>query len=300
MIELEQVTMQFGRQIVLNKIDLKVQAGEIIGLVGANGAGKSTLINLILGRLQPTAGKIRVLKTAPAQKAHFNQIGAMLQTDHRIERLTVSELLTMVRHYYQQPLPLADLLQMTHLATQASQRVTQLSGGQLRRLTFGLAMAGDPTLLFLDEPTVGMDVTSRQHFWQQIEHLKQTGKTIIVTSHYLEEIEKIATRILVLKAGRFQYDGDFATLQQQYQSNQITFKTDQELTAIKQWPEVLNYQIQADQVRLQVENSDQVLTKLSPLIGQTIHEVRIQSGTLTDIYNEMMGGTTDGIINPTK
>lgn len=300
MIEMQQVTMQFGAKVVLKKVSLKVQPGEIIGLVGANGAGKTTLINLILGRLQPTSGQISVLQAAPSEKRHFNRIGAMLQDDSRIARLKVSEELTMVGQYYQQPLPVATLLKMADLTEQANQMVNQLSGGQLRRMTFALAMAGDPDLIFLDEPTVGMDVTSRQHFWQQIDQLKQAGKTIILTSHYLEEIEKVATRILILKDGQFQYDGDFQTLQQQYRSSQIQFKTDESMANLQDWPEVLAYQEHAHRISLQVTNSDVVLARLSPQIGQTIHQVQVQAGSLTDIYNEIMGADTDAIINGSK
>lgn len=288
MIEIKQVTMQFEQQVVLNQVDLSVQPGEIVGLVGANGAGKSTLINLILGRLQPTAGEIRILGQKPTEKEHFNLLGAMMQGNVRLARVSVIEELELVCSYYQQPRSVAELLTLADLKAQAHKMVSQLSGGQLRRLSFALAMAGNPDLLFLDEPTVGMDVGSRQKFWQQIEQLKEAGKTIIVTSHYLEEIEHIATRILLLKDGQFQFDGDLATLQQQFKGTQIRFTTDLPADTFAKWPGVIRVTKTGANVLLQVTKSDPILGQLAPMMDTQIHNVQVQASSLNAIYSEMM------------
>lgn len=288
MIEIKQVTMQFEQQVVLNQVDLSVQPGEIVGLVGANGAGKSTLINLILGRLQPTAGEIRILGQKPTEKEHFNLLGAMMQGNVRLARVSVIEELELVCSYYQQPRSVAELLTLADLKAQAHKMVSQLSGGQLRRLSFALAMAGNPDLLFLDEPTVGMDVGSRQKFWQQIEQLKEAGKTIIVTSHYLEEIEHIATRILLLKDGQFQFDGDLATLQQQFKGTQIRFTTDLPTDTFAKWPGVIRVTKTGGNVLLQVTKSDPILGQLAPMMGIQVHDVQVQASSLNAIYSEMM------------
>ncbi|KGB14748.1 hypothetical protein FD49_GL000002 [Latilactobacillus sakei subsp. sakei DSM 20017 = JCM 1157] len=289
MIDIQQLKMQFDSQVVLAGLDLTVQPGEIIGLVGANGAGKSTLINLMLGRLTPTQGQIRILGEQPNEKHHFNQVGAMTQGDVPLARLKVIEELALVRSYYQTPLPIETLLTLADLTEHAQKLVSQLSGGQLRRLSFALAMAGNPQLLFLDEPTVGMDVGSRQKFWQQIDCLKKQGKTIILTSHYLEEIEHIATRILILKAGEFQYDGDFATLQRQFKDAQVSFTTTEPLDRFTQWSAVTSASQDGAKVTLQVSDSDQVLAQLAPLLNTKVHDIRIQASSLADIYREIMG-----------
>lgn len=289
MIDIQQLKMQFDSQVVLAGLDLTVQPGEIIGLVGANGAGKSTLINLMLGRLTPTQGQIRILGEQPNEKRHLNQVGAMTQGDVPLARLKVIEELALVRSYYQTPLATEMLLTLANLMEHAQKLVSQLSGGQLRRLSFALAMAGNPQLLFLDEPTVGMDVGSRQQFWQQIDDLKQQGKTIILTSHYLEEIEQIATRILILKAGQFQYDGDFATLQRQFKDAQVSFTTTEPLDSFTQWSAVTSASQDGAKVTLQVSDSDQVLAQLVPLLLTKVHDIRIQASSLADIYREIMG-----------
>ncbi|MCM1598271.1 ABC transporter ATP-binding protein [Latilactobacillus sakei] len=289
MIDIQQLKMQFDSQVVLAGLDLTVQPGEIIGLVGANGAGKSTLINLMLGRLTPTQGQIRILGEQPNEKRHLNQVGAMTQGDVPLARLKVIEELALVRSYYQTPLATEMLLTLANLTEHAQKLVSQLSGGQLRRLSFALAMAGNPQLLFLDEPTVGMDVGSRQQFWQQIDDLKQQGKTIILTSHYLEEIEQIATRILILKAGQFQYDGDFATLQRQFKDAQVSFTTTEPLDSFTQWSAVTSASQDGAKVTLQVSDSDQVLAQLAPLLLTKVHDIRIQASSLADIYREIMG-----------
>lgn len=290
MIEIKQVKMQFGQQVVLNQVDLSVQPGEIVGLVGANGAGKSTLINLILGRLQPTSGQISVLGQKATEKQHFNQVGAMNQGNVPLARLRVIEELGLVRSYYQNPKTIDELLALADLKAQAQKMVTQLSGGQLRRLSFALAMAGNPQLIFLDEPTVGMDVGSRQKFWQKIDQLKASGKTIFVTSHYLEEIEHVATRILLLKDGQFQYDGDFATLQKQFKGTQISFTTELAASEFEQWIDVVRATKQGSTITLTVTNGDTVLGELTPLIGTKIYNLQTQNSSLNEIYNEMMEG----------
>lgn len=290
MIEIKQVKMQFGQQVVLNQVDLSVQPGEIVGLVGANGAGKSTLINLILDRLQPTSGQISVLGQKATEKQHFNQVGAMNQGNVPLARLRVIEELALVRSYYQNPKTIDELLALADLKAQAQKMVTQLSGGQLRRLSFALAMAGNPQLIFLDEPTVGMDVGSRQKFWQKIDQLKASGKTIFVTSHYLEEIEHVATRILLLKDGQFQYDGDFATLQKQFKGTQISFTTELAASEFEQWLNVVRATKQGSTITLTVTNGDTVLGELTPLIGTKIYNLQTQNSSLNEIYNEMMEG----------
>ena len=213
----------------------------------------------------------------------------MTQGDVPLARLKVIEELALVRSYYQTPLATETLLTLVNLTGHAQKLVSQLSGGQLRRLSFALAMAGNPQLLFLDEPTVGMDVGSRQQFWQQIDDLKQQGKTIILTSHYLEEIEQIATRILILKAGQFQYDGDFATLQRQFKDAQVSFTTTEPLDSFTQWSAVTSASQDGAKVTLQVSDSDQVLAQLAPLLLTKVHDVQVQASSLADIYHDIMG-----------
>ncbi|MCD2256172.1 ABC transporter ATP-binding protein [Lactobacillus sp. CC-MHH1034] len=286
MIELKNVSKRFGNHQVLKAINLTVKPGEIIGLIGENGAGKSTIINLLLGLLQASSGEVSVLGEAPAQESHKQKLGAMLQENVSMESIKVRELLTLVRSYYAKPLPYQDLLELADLTSVQAMISDKLSGGQKRRLTFALAMAGDPDLLFLDEPTVGMDVNSRQHFWSKIEQMRAQGKTIVVTNHYLDELEGIVSRLLILQHGVFSFDGTLAELQQQYAKRTITFESTLPLVKVYEYLPDANLKEKNHQFSLKTSDSDQALRQLAPILTQ-LSNITIQPDSLNAIFGNL-------------
>lgn len=206
-VELRDVTMRYGATVALDAIDLTVEAGDVLAVLGPNGAGKTTAISLMLGLRTATSGSVRVLGGDPAATTTRTRVGAMLQESGMPATLRVAEVIDLFRAYYPLTLPAARILATADLEAERRRPVGKLSGGQRRRLEFALALAGDPDLLFLDEPTVGMDVAARQRFWARIGDLAAMGKTIVFTTHLLEEADAVARRIVVIDHGRIVASG---------------------------------------------------------------------------------------------
>src|SRR6516165_9264608 len=201
--------MSFDGVAVLHGVDFDVRYGEVFCLLGPNGAGKTTTLEILEGFRAPTGGEVRVLGINPAaQPARLRErAGMVLQECGFPRQARVAELIDTWRAYYQNPRPLADLLEVVALAEARNAQVRKLSGGQRRRLDFALALAGDPALNFLDEPTTGFDPEARRRCWAAIENLRHLGKTILLTTHYLDEAERLADRIAILRAGRIELSG---------------------------------------------------------------------------------------------
>ena len=201
--------MTYGDRQVLRGVDFEVRRGEVFCLLGPNGAGKTTTVEILEGFRQRTGGTVRVLGMDPAaQSARLRErIGIVLQECGFPRQARVAELIDIWRSYYLSPRPLDDLLAVVELAEDRNSQVRRLSGGQRRRLDLALALAGDPDLVFLDEPTTGFDPESRRRCWAAIENLRALGKTIVLTTHYLDEAERLADRVAILQAGRIQVAG---------------------------------------------------------------------------------------------
>lgn len=200
-VELKGAAKHFGNVQALKGIDLTVQPGETVALLGPNGAGKTTAISLMLGLRRPTAGSVLLLGNDPRDFASRRRIGVMLQESGVPHTLKVREVAEMIRRLYDHPMDTMTALELAQLRDKANALVATLSGGQRQRLYFALALIGNPDVLFLDEPTVGLDVESRRSFWEQIEALVDKGKTVILTTHYLEEADALADRIVVINQG---------------------------------------------------------------------------------------------------
>ncbi|TBX42456.1 ABC transporter ATP-binding protein [Lactiplantibacillus paraplantarum] len=291
LIEATKVAFSYGQQSVLTDINMTIVPGEIVGLIGENGAGKTTLLNLLLGIKRVQQGHLKVFGQVAGNLAARLKIGSMLQGDMAIQGVTVRDMLMLAEA---QRLPEFDwqaLLTSLELQDLAQQRLTALSGGQLRRVTFALALVGDPDLLFLDEPTVGMDTNAQQTFWQQIRRLKAAGKTIIITSHYLPEIEAIADRIMLLKDGHFVFQGSFAALQKQYQQVEIRCQTALPTSRFTNLAAVTAVTKQGDELRMSSENGDATLQAMMPIISE-LHQVSISRESLTDIFVHLTKGVS--------
>jgi ABC-2 type transport system ATP-binding protein len=188
-------------------VDLEIEAGETVALLGPNGAGKSTTIDMVLGLTRPDGGTVQVFGTEPEQAVARGAVGVMLQTGRLINDLTVRELVTMVASLYPSPRDVEETLRLAGLGEVAAQRTQKLSGGETQRARFALALVGNPDLLVLDEPTVALDVESRRAFWVTMREVAAQGRTILFATHYLEEADAFADRIVLMARGRIVADG---------------------------------------------------------------------------------------------
>jgi ABC-2 type transport system ATP-binding protein len=206
-VDFQSVAKHFGQVKAVDGLHLTVRRGEIVALLGPNGAGKSTAANLLLGLLRPTSGRVTVLGRRPADAVAAGLVGAMLQDGGLMPGVTVAGIVGLARALYPHPRPLAELLTDADLTGIANRRVDRLSGGQTQRVRFAMAIAGDPDLLILDEPTTAMDVESRQEFWRTVRGYAARGTTVLFATHYLDEADENADRIVVVADGRVVVDG---------------------------------------------------------------------------------------------
>lgn len=204
---LRNVTKRYGSVRALDNISLGIEPGRVTAILGPNGAGKTTAVRLLLGLTYPTSGTATLFDTDPASRSARQRTGVMLQVAKVPDTLTVREHVHLFCSYYPRPLSVDAALSIAGLESVADRKYGYLSGGQRQRVQFALAICGDPELLFLDEPTVGLDVESRRGFWQEIRTLAARGRTIVLTTHYLEEADALADRIVMLNAGAIVADG---------------------------------------------------------------------------------------------
>jgi ABC-2 type transport system ATP-binding protein len=210
------VTKRYANGVTaLDGLSLSLKAGEIVALLGPNGAGKSTAVRLLLGLSTPNSGSVRIFGADPRHPATRLRTGAMLQVGRAPEMLRVREHLDIFRGYYTHPLPEAELIRLAGLDGLEERMFGELSGGQKQRVLFALALAGDPDLVFLDEPTVGLDIEARRSLWAAIRSLAARGKTVLLTTHYLEEADALAHRIVVINHGRVICEGTPAEVKAQ-------------------------------------------------------------------------------------
>src|SRR6478736_34906 len=213
-IEIEGLRKSYGDLEAVGGIDVYVDRGEVFALLGPNGAGKTTTTEILEGYRQPSGGTVSVLGHDPAKGEHAlkQRIGIVLQSTGVDPYLTVRETVEMYGGYYPHPRPTDEVIDVVGLTEKRDERVRRLSGGQQRRLDVAIALAGDPELLFLDEPTTGFDPSARHEAWDVIKNLASLGKTVLLTTHYMEEAQFLADRVAVISAGRIVAQGDPATL----------------------------------------------------------------------------------------
>ena len=226
-IDVTDLKKSYGDVDAVRGIDLKINVGEIFALLGPNGAGKTTTIEILEGFLTLSGGHVRVLGHDPAQqeRAYKEKIGIVLQETEPESFLTVQESVELMRCYYKNPLPLEDILNLTGLGELRDIRPRKLSGGQQRRLDVALGLAGNPELLFLDEPTTGFDPHARREAWEMIRNFKNLGKTVLLTSHYMDEVEHIADRAAIMVQGKIVAEGTPRELAKETSAT-ISFVTD--------------------------------------------------------------------------
>ncbi|GHJ18033.1 ABC transporter ATP-binding protein [Micromonospora sp. AKA38] len=208
----EQVSRRYGEVLALDRVDLTVRAGELVGLLGPNGAGKSTLINLLVGLRRPTTGRVELLGGDPRDPASRRQLGVTPQETGLPGTLRVGEVVDFVSAHFPDPVPRGELLDRFGLTDQVRRQTGGLSGGQRRRLAVALAFVGRPRLVVLDEPTTGLDVEARHALWDAIRGFHADGGTVLLSSHYLEEVEALAQRVVVIGNGRVLADDSVAAI----------------------------------------------------------------------------------------
>src|SRR5208282_3038466 len=218
---LESVNKNYGSVRALRNVNFRVNAGEVVALLGPNGAGKTTAVKLLLGLLQPNSGRARVFGGDPTNPENRMRTGAMLQVGRVPETLRVREHIDLFSTYYEKPMALGEVLAAAGLEKLSDRKFGELSGGQKQRVLFALAICGDPDLVFLDEPTVGLDVEARRLMWSQIRSLIGRGKTVLLTTHYLNEADALADRILVLNQGTIIAEGTPAEIKARAMGKQI-------------------------------------------------------------------------------
>lgn len=206
------VTKRFGSLTAVDDVSLMVPAGEIVALLGPNGAGKTTLLDMVLGFTSPASGTITVMGREPRAAATSGEVGAVLQTRGLLDDLTVSETLRMVAACHQRHLPLADVMGRAGITDFGSTKVGKCSGGQVQRLRFALSLLTDPQLLILDEPTAGMDAGARRDFWQTMHAEAERGRTVVFATHYLQEADDYADRVILMRQGHVVADGTVAEM----------------------------------------------------------------------------------------
>ncbi len=224
-IELDHASKRFGHIEAVKDVSFTVGQGEVVAMLGPNGAGKTTTISLLLGLRTPTAGRVRLFGAKPTDRRARSRCGVMLQESGVPDTLTVRELVDLFAAYYPRPMPIDQAIALAGLAPQSKQQAGKLSGGQRQRLYFALAVCGDPDVIFFDEPTVGMDVESRRVFMSAIRDFAARGKTIVLTTHYLEEADQLAERIIVIDRGRIVADASPREIKSRIVGKRMTFSS---------------------------------------------------------------------------
>ena len=261
--ELIGATKRYGDVLALDNVSLAIDAGEVVAMLGPNGAGKTTSISLMLGMRNPSSGKARLFGLDPKDRKARSRIGVMLQESGVPGVLRVAEIVDLFRSYYPAPLPREEAIKMAGLEAKSRSQVKDLSGGQHQRLYLALALCGNPDVLFLDEPTVGMDVEGRRLFLQEIAQLAAKGRTVVLTTHYLEEADQLARRVIVIDRGRIIADSTPDEIKSRVAGKRVTFRTSTPINDADLAGLPLNSkQIDDHRVRLLTNEPEQLLREL--------------------------------------
>jgi ABC-2 type transport system ATP-binding protein len=291
---LAHITKRYANGVLaLDNLSLTLRRGEIVALLGPNGAGKSTAVKLMMGLSTPSGGSVRIFGSDPRQTATRLRTGVMLQVGRAPEMLRVSEHINIFRGYYPNPMAYADIVRAAGLESVEDRMFGQLSGGQKQRMLFALSLAGDPDLIFLDEPTAGLDVEARRGMWVQIRSLAERGKTVLLTTHYLEEADALAHRIVVINKGRMVCEGtpaEVKSLGSGVQGNStshglkiIRCSTSLAASTLLVIPGVTSAKANGPLVSITSTQAEATLREMLAL-DQNLHSLEVQSPALEDAF----------------
>jgi ABC-2 type transport system ATP-binding protein len=286
-IRLSNLTKSYGPVRAVRSIDVAIPRGETVALLGPNGAGKTTTIDMILGLTSPDDGTVSVFGMSPADAVKAGAVGGMLQTGSLIEYLSVRELLTMVASLYPHPLAVDEVLRLTGTRDFADQKTTKLSGGQTQRVRFAIALIADPDLLMLDEPTAAIDVEGRREFWAAMRAVAAQGKTVVFATHYLEEADAYADRIIVMARGRIVADGSATEIKAKVGNRTIRATLPvADRDALSMLLGVNNVERHGDAVILTCGDSDAALRAF--LIGNPeAHDIEVRGAGIEEAFVEL-------------
>lgn len=282
----------FGPVRALAVLELDVRRGETVALLGRNGAGKSTAIGLLLGLDAPDAGSVRLYGESPERAVRAGRVGAMLQEGRVVPRLTVRELVTFVARTYPAPMPVAETLGLAGLTDLAGRRVERLSGGQAQRVRFAVALAGNPELLVLDEPTAALDVEARRAFWESMRAYARRGNTVLFSTHHLEEADAHADRIVVLDRGRVVADNTGEGLRRAAGGSLVAFDLAGRPTGdLADLPGVIAVEVRGERARLRTRDPDATVLALARL--DAVRGLEVTGPSLEDAFLALTAGSAN-------
>ena len=290
-IEVRGLQKRYGALEAVRGVDLRIEHGEVFALLGPNGAGKTTTVEILEGHRARSGGEVRVLGYDPEHNPVTlkQRLGIVLQHTGLEPYLTVAETIDMFRGYYPQPLALDDVLAVVGLEEQRNQRVRRLSGGQQRRLDVAVGLAGDPTLLFLDEPTTGFDPSARRGAWAMIRNLRTLGKTVLLTTHYLDEAETLADRVAIMVRGKIVAEGTPAELVAADTEAVIRFRLPESAVLPEEFG---RHEASAGRVELRTPDPTRVLHALTAwaiAAGIALDDLTVRRTTLEDVFLRLTG-----------
>jgi ABC-2 type transport system ATP-binding protein len=259
---LEGVNKNYGSVRALGGVDFRVRAGELVALLGPNGAGKTTAVKLLLGLMQPNSGRARVFGGDPTNPENRRRTGAMLQVGRVPETLRVREHIDLFSSYYEKPMSAAEVLAAVGLEKLRDRKFGDLSGGQRQRVLFALAICGDPDLLFLDEPTVGLDVEARRMVWDEIRKMIARGKTVLLTTHYLQEADALADRVVVIHQGEIIAEGTPSEIKAKTAGKRIRCVSSLGIDILRQIPGVTEVKEDREAVEIHAVEAESVVREL--------------------------------------
>jgi ABC-2 type transport system ATP-binding protein len=262
-IRLSGLTKKFGELTAVNGVDLTIQAGEVVALLGPNGAGKSTTIDLLLGLARPTDGTAELFGEDPRRAIVTGRVGAMLQGGALLPTTTVRESIALIHALHKHPLSVEEAMERAGIADLAKQKIASLSGGQMQRARFAVAVVSNPDLLILDEPTAAMDVAARHSFWESMREFTRAGKTVVFATHYLDEADAFADRVVIMSAGRIIADGTPSEVKSVVTGRTVSFTLELgDTRPLEQLVGVTNLEQRGARISLQSEDSDATLRAL--------------------------------------
>ncbi|QTZ91671.1 ABC transporter ATP-binding protein [Streptomyces auratus] len=293
-VEFSGVTRSYGAVRAVDGLDLRIATGGTVALLGRNGAGKSTTLTMLLGLLPPSAGTVRLFGGTPEAAVRAGRVGAMLQDGKAVPRVTVRELITFVAATYPHPMDVTEALELAGLGEFAGRRVDRLSGGQAQRVRFAVALAGNPALLVLDEPTAALDVEARRAFWRSMRAYARRGHTIVFSTHYLEEADEHADRIVVMDGGRVVADGSGAAIKRQAGGTLVSFDLAGAPTGpLPGLPGVSAVEVRGDRALLRTTDSDATVVALASL--GLVRGLQVVPASLEDAFLTLTSETAPAV-----
>ena len=292
-IELAGLTKSYGDVPAVRGLDLAIAPGETVALLGPNGAGKSTTIDMLLGLSRPDSGTVSVFGAPPAEAVRSGWVGGMLQAGSPPDLLTVREFVTLIASYYPHPLLVDDVLRATGAGEFAQRRTTKLSGGQAQRARFAAALVGNPDLLVLDEPTSGIDVEGRHEFWKVMRGFAAQGKTVVFATHYLEEADAFADRVVLIAGGRVVADGPATEIKAKAGPRSVRATLPHvDVGSLRALPGVVGVERHGDAVVLSCSDADVALASLFARFPEA-RDVEASGGRLEEAFLELTAAASD-------